>query len=656
MDDKKTRVGAVALATTLVIVPCVVTAGASSSEEGADRDGRVVQVPRVDVGEVQLAGRQAIQFERSRGYAPFHQFQFEDRIEESAIVFRHRPTEDGTSAYKMVHYDHGNGIGLADVDSDGLLDLYFTTQEGSNQLWRNLGGGKFEDVTERAHIGMADVVSVAPAFADIDNDGDPDLFVTTVRMGNRLFRNEGGLRFVDITEAAGVGHTGHSSGSVFLDYDRDGLLDLFVTNVGKYTSEERGASGYWVGYPDAFFGHLHPDRTERSILYRNLGGNRFEDVSEATGLIDEGWAGDANMVDLNRDGFPDLYVLNMQGDDHYYENVEGRRFVERTASYFPKTPWGTMGVSVFDFQNDGLMDLFLTDMHSDMSFELKPNAETSKSFMTWSDEHLQGGGNNIFGNAFYLSKAEPPFEEVSDRLGAENFWPWGTTVGDLNADGYQDVFVAASMSYPFRYGINSVLLNDAGRQFLPAEFVLGVEPRRDGQLRVPWFELECPREPPSWLPPLHGLKTLYEECSHLEGTVTVLGTLGTRTASIFDVEGDGDLDIVTGEFNALPQVLISDLTERSEIRFLQVELIGARSNRDGLGATVRVVTPDQTFHRYYDGKSGYLSQGTYPLYFGLGSAETVTRIEVEWPSGARQIVSSGIELNSRIPIHEAESP
>src|SRR5207245_11088964 len=153
-------------------------------------------------------------------------------------------------------------------------------------LWKDVGSGRFVVVTVRAALAMPDDIAVVCAFADIDNDGDPDLFVTTVRHGNRLFENLGNGKFRDITAQAGVGYVGHSSGAVFFDYDGDGLLDLFVTNVGMYTSNERGPGGYYVGLSDAFMGHLHPEPAEASILYRNLGGKRFKDVSREVGLAD----------------------------------------------------------------------------------------------------------------------------------------------------------------------------------------------------------------------------------------------------------------------------------------------------------------------------------------------------------------------------------
>src|SRR5262249_32874641 len=154
------------------------------------------------------------------------------------------------------------GLAVADVDGDGLYDVYFVNQVGGNELWKNLGGGRFENITAAAGVGVPGRISVAASFADIDNDGDEDLFVTTVRGGNLLFENDGHGRFRDITKDAGVDLAAHSSGAVFFDYDRDGLVDLLVCNVGRYTTEQKGPDGAFVGLADAFLGHLHPDRFE----------------------------------------------------------------------------------------------------------------------------------------------------------------------------------------------------------------------------------------------------------------------------------------------------------------------------------------------------------------------------------------------------------
>lgn len=602
-----------------------------------------IHVPDPDPRAAALPARKAAQEKTRSEFGVFCDFTFADRQPESGITFRHRIVDDAGKYYKAVHYDHGNGIVAADVDGDGREDVYFVNQRGGSELWKNLGGGKFQNITESAGVALKDKIAVSASFVDINNDGAPDLYVTTVRTGNVMFVNDGHGHFTDITKESGLGYVGHSSGAVFFDYDNDGLPDLFLVNVGKYTTDFRGEGGYYIGMPDAFHGHLHRDRAEYSILYKNVDGRHFRDVSEEVGLRDASWSGDASFTDINGDGYPDLYVLNMQGEDHFYVNQGGKRFEDRTAQYFPKTPWGAMGIKWFDFDNDGKMDLFLTDMHSDMSRAQSIEEEKTKSKIAWSPQMLgaNGGANSIFGNAFYRNLGNGKFEEISDAIGVEDYWPWGPSIGDLNADGYEDIFIAASMNYPFHYAINSVLLNDRGKKFRDAEFLVGVEPRRGGRTEGPAFDLDCSGEDKD-------LKL----CEGRTGKFTVMGALGTRSAVIFDIDGDGDLDIVTNELNAHPQVLVSDLAQKKKIHWAKIDLVGTKSNRNGLGATVRLTAGGQTYMRYNDGKSGYLSQSILPLYFGLGDATAISKIEVEWPSGKRQVLTENLKANSRIRITE----
>ncbi len=602
-----------------------------------------------------LEGRRQSQLATIGQFEVYCDFGFVDQVAASGIDFRTRVVDDSGKAYKPVHYDHGNGLAVADIDADGLLDLFFVTQVGGNQLWRNIGGGRFENITPEI-LELTDRVSVSASFADIDNDGDADLYVSAVREGNRLFENTGGGGFRDISAKSGTDYRGHSSSAIFFDYDRDGLLDMFLANVGAYTTDEQAAVSagnghYYVGFTDAFSGHLMPERVEQSILYRNSGDNRFVDVSAAAGLEDLGWSGDASPIDANGDGWPDLYVLNMQGHDQYYENVAGEYFVDKSREVFPRTPWGSMGIQVFDFDNDGRQDIFVTDMHSDMSEDLGPEQEKRKSAMHHGEKFLLSGGQSIFGNAFFRGEGGGRYVEISDRIGAENYWPWGLSLGDFNADGYEDVFITASMNYPYRYGVNSLLLNNRGRKFLDGEFILGIEPRAGGQTAMPWFSLDCA-----------GVDQRHPECAR-QGSelhpgkrrdhVEVWGALGSRSAAVFDLDRDGDLDIVTNEFNAGPMVLVSDLSTRNKIlHFVEIELIGTVSNRSGLGATVMVGAGGRRYNKVYDGQSGYLSQSVYPLYFGLGEATVIDRIEVGWPSGIKQVLDGPLASNRTIQIRE----
>jgi len=604
-----------------------------------------ITVPRWAADTAWLNQRAEQQQASLAGEAVFHDFRFRDERKASGIDFEHRVVNDASITYKAVHYDHGTGVAVADIDGDGDSDLYFTNQVGANSLWLNTGRGTAVDITPLAGVGMADQISVGAAFGDIDNDGDPDLFVTSVKGGNKLFENDGTGDFTDISASAGVDYVGHSSGAVFFDYDNDGLLDLYVTNVGQYTSDEVGPDGAYAGFGDAFEGHTMPERFEGSILYRNLGDNRFGDVTTEMGVDHLRWSGDAVATDVNNDGWVDLYVLNMQGLDGYFENQAGAGFTDKTAEVFPRTSWGAMGVQAFDFDNDGDQDIYVTDMHSDMAEQVRPllNEEKRKANVARNPDFHLDDGNGVWGNTFFRNDGDGTFTEVSDNINAENFWPWGLSTGDLNADGFEDVFIASSMNYPWRYGINSVLLNDGGR-FVDAEFALGVEPRAGGEF-TRWFTLDCA-----------GADSEHPDCptGFEAGKVTVNGALGSRSSVIFDFDRDGDLDIITSEFNSPPQVLISNLSDRARVNSIEVELTGTASNRSGIGATVTVEAGGKQYTQVNDGNSGYLGHSDMPMYFGLGDAAQVDKITVRWPSGKNQTVAGPLSANhQRVQVREA---
>ena len=606
-----------------------------------------------------IADRQQQQIATKKELKVFHNFSFTDTQPNSGIGFIHRIVDDAGKHYKAVHYDHGNGIAVADINDDDLLDVYLISQAGSNGLYQNLGGGKFKDITESSGTAVDDAIGVTASFVDIDNDGDADLYVTNVRSPNKLFLNNGDGTFQDFSKQSGLDYSEHSSAAVFFDYDKDGLLDLFLCVVGEYTTDElkpvtgtiesekpSTISDYYVGHKDAFAGHLHKRRNRASRLFHNLGDNHFEDVTESLGIIDYGWTGAATPVDFNNDGWMDLYVLSMQGHDHYWVNQQGIKFIDKTDEYFTKTPWGAMGVKSFDYNNDGLMDLMISDMHSDMSEKIGLDKEKLKAdWITenWSANFIRSNGKSIYGNALYKQAKGNLFSEISDQLNVENYWPWGLTVADINADGWQDMLLTSSMNYPFRYGPNSLLLNNQGQKFVDSEYILGIEPRLNDRTSKPWFQLDCDTQD----------KT-HPICKQQTGAVTVNGALGTRSSAIFDIDNDGDLDMITNEFGDVPQVLVSNLSNNQKINYLKIKLIGSASNKQGLGARVKVISGDQQFTQVHDGQSGYLSQSSMPLYFGLGKQTKVDKIEVVWPIGKTQVIAENIQLNSLLTILESQ--
>ncbi len=609
-----------------------------------------------------LAPRAAEQLAAEATIKARHDFTFTDRVGASGITFRGVSSTDIGRFYHAAHYDHGTGVAAADVDGDGRPDLYFVNQVGPSALYRNLGADRFDDITAQAGVAIGDRATVGAAFADVDNDGDADLLVTSVRRGNLLFANDGKGHFTDVTEHAGLGgNHGHGSGAVFFDYDNDGLLDLFVTNVGRYTTDEKRADGLWAAFPDAFAGHLHPERFEQSQLFHNLGGGQFKDVSAATHLTHSAWSGEATPYDYDQDGRTDLYVLSMQGHDQLWRNGADGLFNNSIArKVFPATPWGAMGVKVLDWNGDGQLDLYVTDMHTDMATDLAPEDDKKKHAprTMFPLRFLGTDGAHILGNALFTprSSGTREFDDMSEIANVETGWPWGPSAGDLNADGWPDLFVSAGMCYPFRYHGNDVLLNEAGARFADAEYVLGVEPRR--RIARPWFTLDCdggdveqPLCKGATSPAAPDPATVSAGAAR-RGTITVWASRGSRSAVILDLDGDGDLDVVTNNYNDVPQVLISDLAEHGPLHRVTVRLTGTRANRDGLGALVTVIAGGRPQLQVNDGKSGYLGQSVLPLYFGLGAADHADEVQVRWPGGKLQTVPGPFPSGTAIVVEQ----
>ena len=238
---------------------------------------------------------------------------FQERAQAAGIEFRmNLLTKEQGERFRINLYDHGAGLAVGDYDNDGREDIYFLNQHGTNALYRNVGDGSFVDVTAKAGVALGDRISVGATFADYDNDGWADLFVTSTRGGNALFHNRGNGTFENVTAAAGVSHVGHSQTPVFFDYDNDGDLDLYVTNTAQWTTDVFDfTGGNYEG--KASLGALMTSSKEANILYRNNGDGTFTDQTASAGLRGRGWAGDVAVFDYDEDGFLDLFVPSMFG-------------------------------------------------------------------------------------------------------------------------------------------------------------------------------------------------------------------------------------------------------------------------------------------------------------------------------------------------------
>ena len=568
----------------------------------------------------------------------------QERAREAGIAFRMHslPKEQG-EPFHINLYDHGSGLAVGDYDNDGREDIYFLNQLGPNALYRNVGDGSFVDVTAKAGVAIGNRISVGATFADYDNDGWADLFVTTTRGGNVLFHNRGDGTFQDVTAAAGLSHVGHSQTPVFFDYDNDGYLDLFLTNTAHWTTDVfDSATGYFEGKPD--LGSLLTSAKESNILYHNNGDGTFTDVTDRAGLRGRGWAGDVAVFDYDEDGFLDLFVPSMVGRGQLYRNTGHGTFRDVTAETLGRTPYGAVGCKVFDYDGDGRLDLFVVDMHSDMwmgvdaghvSLDVARRVQ-HRRFRTPKGPTIneeapgliqiqramfarQGEDFDalLFGNGLYRNLGHGKFTETAVVAGLETLWPWGVATGDFDNDGHEDVFIPSGMGYPYYYWPNQLMMNNGDGTFHDRAADFGVEPPRGG---------------------------IYLE----ERVAGRQATRSSRAAVVADFDGDGRLEIVTNNFNDRPNYFANRFPRRN---YVELRLTGTQSNRDAIGAVVRLWIGKTVMVRQVNPAGGYLSHSSRVVHFGLGDHTKVDRIEIRWPRGIVKWLDHP-EINTLLQIRE----
>ncbi len=491
---------------------------------------------------------------------------------------------------KYIIEANGSGVAFLDYDNDGWQDVFLVNgsrlegfPEGeapTNHLFRNTGNGQFRDVTREAKLvrsGWGNGVCVG----DFDNDGFDDLYVTYWGP-NVLYRNNGNGTFTDVTSRAGVAGPGKewSSGCTFIDYDRDGYLDLFVTSYQAFdpvTTPPPGKTSncLWKGMP-VFCG-------PRGLpfgavtLFRNRGDGTFEDVSMKSGVreVRGYYAFTAVAADLNQDGWTDIYVACDSTPNLFFRNNKNGTFTDiaaETGLAFNENGFeqGGMGVGVGDFDNDGRLDLIKTNFAGDY-----PNLY-----------------RNIGGGIF---------EDVVVKAGLAinpQYVGWGVGFVDLDNDGWKDLFQVNGHVYP------------------ELDKRSGEETYRNP--RLVYRNLGNGR---------------FEDVSSLAGP-GVSQKMSSRGAAFGDFDNDGDVDVLIMNMGDAPSLLRNDL--RSDNRWIKLKLQGTKSNRSAVGATVTIHTAAGSQTEAVLSQSSYISQNDSRLHFGLGKQDRVDRITVRWPSGSTE--------------------
>jgi enediyne biosynthesis protein E4 len=502
---------------------------------------------------------------------------FQDVTAASGIDFRHI---NGGSGQKYILETIGSGVCVFDYDDDGRQDLYFV-QSGRlpgfqpkhpsrPALYRNLGGGRFADTTEAAGLAGLDRYCFGCSAADVDGDGRRDLYVTC-HGPNLLYRNNGGRTFSDVTERAGVGDPLWGTSAGFADGDGDGDLDLYVAN---YVDVDLENNVYCGENRPGFRKVCHPRNFESQpdVLYRGRGDGTFEDVTRAAGIDDRSGKG-LGVVwgDYDEDGDQDVYVANDDTPNFLWRNRGNGTFEEvgdfaGVALSEDGIPQAGMGTDMADYDNDGRLDIFVTNL----------SEETNELY------HNDGGG--FFSNRTFSSGLGPP--SILD-LG------FGTFFFDVDNDADLDLFVANGHVID-----NIELYSDTITHAQLAKLYRNVG---DGR---------------------------FEPVSFPTGSPLGSAYVG-RGAVPFDYDDDGDEDVVMSQNDRTAVVLRNDFPSRH--RWITLTLQGPPPNRDAIGARVTVFAGGSRQVRYARTASSYLSQADRRLHFGLGDAASVDRVIVQWP-------------------------
>lgn len=499
----------------------------------------------------------------------------------------------GDKTKKYIIEANGSGVALLDFDNDGWLDVFLVNGsrlEGApvtatNRLFRNDGKGHFADVSAAAGItqkGWGNGVCAG----DYDNDGFTDLYVAYWGP-NLLLRNTGKGRFENVASTAGVAgpEKEWSSGCTFLDFDRDGLLDLFVTSYQQFDLANTPLPGKsttceWKGMP-VFCGPRGLP-FGRVTLYRNTGAGKFEDVTKKSGVGEaQGiYAFTAVAADFNHDGWTDIYVASDSTPSLLFRNNKDGTFSEvgtETGVAFNEHGFeqGGMGIAVGDYDGDGLLDILKTN--------------------------FAGDHPNLFRNT-----GKGLFEDVMLRAGLgvnPQYVAWGVGFADLDNDGWPDIFQVNGHVYP------------------------ELDTRRGGE------EYRNPR-----LVYRNLGNGRFEDVSALSGA-GVAAKQSSRGAAFGDFDNDGDVDVLVMNMGGAPSLLRNDRTNANQ--WVRLKLEGTKSNRSAIGAVVTLEAGGRKQTQTVLSQSSFVSQSDFRLHFGLGGAKKVDSIEVAWPSGDKQVFPGG---------------
>jgi len=550
--------------------------------------------------------------------------------DQTGITFANTITTNDSENVQMDSFVYnGGGVAIGDIDNDGLADIFFTGNMVSSRLYRNTGDMRFEDITESAGVGT-DRWAYGASMVDIDNNGYLDIYVSVSGpegtapedRANLLFLNNADRTFREAAAEYQVADTGFSTHGAFLDYDRDGDLDLFLLT--------NDPAGFSRGEAER---HPAGVRSESPVsydhLYRNNGDGTFTDVSVEAGLLRQvGFGLGIVVTDLNGDGWPDIYISNddTPSDVLYANNGDGT-FTDKAGVWLKHTAFAGMGVDIADFNDDGWFDILQTDMVPE-DLRARKRVTGAMTYSSFMEFRRRGFRHDYSTNALQLNAGATQdgdviFSEVSHLAGLPHTdWTWSPLFADLDNDGYKDIHI--TNGYP--------------KAVIDYDYQTRMFALRQAESRQPGLEILAALD-------------AYDAANYVfrnEGDLTFSNQ--TRAwglerpsfsygAAYGDLDNDGRLDLVVNNIDAPAFVYHNVPLPGDTSHYVQVVLDGEPPNRRGLGATLILSAGGRRQYLYHSPYRGYLSTVDDRAHFGLGKAERVDRLDVVWPDGRHQVLT-----------------
>ena len=543
------------------------------------------------------------------------------------------------------YFYNGGGVAVGDLNNDGLEDLYFTANQGQNKLFLNQGNLKFRDITlATGTAGRDHAWATGTVIVDINADGLKDIYVCysgdlpDELRKNQLFVNQGldgkGIPFFkEMAAEFGLDDPAFSTSAYFSDLDKDGDLDMLLLNHNPALFNNLNANAFKTMLAT-------PDPMSSSKVYLNEHG-KFRDVSAeigiATGTLSYGLG--ASIADFNNDGWPDIYIGNdYSAPDYYYVNQGDGTFVNMLQSSFGHTSLYSMGVDAADINRDGNLDLISLDMLPEDSKRQKllhspENYEHYELFLKVGLHH------QLMRNMLQVNNGNGTFSEVGQAAGiATTDWSWAPLFADFDNDGFPDLFVS-----------NGFLKDFTNLDFINYRQQVLQNPKA-GQQQI----LEMIAAMPATKVGNYAFKN--QDGSSFENTSDAwgLGTPGNSNGAVYaDLDNDGDLDLILNNLNEPSQIYRNGTSESGKSHFLQVKLIGVQGNPSGIGAKIRMYSGGDIQYQEQQIYKGFQGNVTEILHFGL-EGDTIDSLEVQWPSGLRQlIISPNTDQRIEVKIEDA---